>query len=225
MDQKSEEDGSKTRPAKPVNPSKTGSETQSPKPPNVKPPAPPTAAPDQRQTQSDPGVQKDKGKPKTKPQDDKVSDEEFHHFLVASTIRLDRDRQLVLAKALAGVVGGHLSFPEAREDRVRKELREQFAGKTSGPKTDSPKEKKVQEKKEQKAKGSAKQTPTKLNAALRQTDEHKQLVSAQEALRAKRVELGVSKGTSDPRLEELVGKLEKAKADLFEKRDRLKQTQ
>jgi hypothetical protein len=109
----------------------------------------------------------------------------------------NRDQQFRLAKLLAGSLGATISFPNAREAQLRNELVKATS---------------------QKASTIIKSAPAKPeNAAMKGSPQEKTLREAQKNLRAKRVELGLSKESDDPRLEDLIRAV-KAANDAFQKK-------
>lgn len=156
-----------------------------------------------------------------RPKDVATGTSSYDQVLVLALTRFNRDQQLMLAKTLAGVLGGHLTFPEARENRVRNELLEIALGSKGTASKPAGKPSKVTSKAgEKKSKIKAK-NPTKPGSKeLRSSPEAKRLADCQKAIRDKRVELGIPKGTQgDPRLQDLTERLEQAKKAYFEARD------
>lgn len=158
----------------------------------------------------------------------KGEDSVFNQVLVVALTSFTRDQQLTLAKTLAGALGGHLTFPEARDNRMRGELLELITG--GNHHSGQPQKGKVRqtgkpggEKKEKKQKGT---NPAKQGSReLRSSPESKHLAECQKALRDERVRLGIPKGNqSDPRLDGFIAELNKAKEAFYKVRDQVRGT-
>lgn len=151
----------------------------------------------------------------------KIRDEVFDQVMISAITCFTRDQQSTLCKALAGVLGAHVSFPEARDNRVRGELLELITGKHNapvGPKGGKEKSK-PKEKTSKKEKNPAKPGAREIRAS----PEAKQLAAAQSALRDERSRLGIAKGDlSDVRLKSFTDALEQAKTAYYAVRDRIR---
>lgn len=152
----------------------------------------------------------------------KIRDEVFNSVMVSAITCFTRDQQSTLCKALAGVLGAHVSFPEARDNRVRSELLELATGRVVAPV--GPKGGKEKSKPKEKTKKKEKKNPAKPGSReIRASPEAKQLAVAQSALRDERSRLGIPKGDlSDPRLKTFTDALEVAKVAYYQLRDKIR---
>jgi len=121
-----------------------------------------------------------------------VSSEDFFHVVEIVTEKFSRDQQLRLVKMISGLNGATVSFPGAREGALRKELvKATQLGTKPGTNV--------------KAKAE--------NVAMKGSMEEKSLHTAQAALRAERLRLGLAKNDStSPDLESFVSAVKAANA-------------
>jgi hypothetical protein len=132
-------------------------------------------------------------------QEKEVSDESFKATSWTAINDFSRDQQLKLAKLLAGSLGATLSFPNAKEASLRRELT------------------KVAQKASAKSGQQQTQAAKPENAALKGSAVEKSLREAQKKLQAKKLELGLPKDSEDSRLSEEI-KAVKTANDAFQRK-------
>jgi len=129
--------------------------------------------------------------------DTALSEDEFWLTVRTISTKASREQQLELARLISGLLGANVSFPSARENRLLQEVKAASSAKQNNPK--GPRAKKPE------------------NAALKNSAEYKEFVSAEKALREAKAKLSIPKNDkSDPRVKQEAEAFENARTKFLD---------
>jgi len=167
-----------------------------PTPPKVIEPKPPAGA-NGKKTVSFPSGNKETVKKVPIADGKSLSDDEFWLTARNITEKASREQQLTLARMVCGLLGANVSFPAARENRLLKEVKAASSVTQSTPK--GPRAKKPE------------------NAALKNSAEYKEFVTAERELREAKAKLSIAKSDkTDPRVLKEAKRFEEARTKFLD---------